>query len=517
MSWAKEVEEINKRRELASHQGGKESVERHHAKGKLTVRERVDMLVDEGSFQEHGTGAGFAEMDENGKIESFTPANYVIGLARVNGQVVAVGGEDFTLKGGSPNAAGLRKSIYSEVLAVQYRVPLIRFLEGGGGSVTGAGKPQGPVGEPVFAGHRFQIIAEAMGKVPVVSAALGPVAGFPASRLVASHFTVMTKHTAQVLIGGPALVERALNRAMTKEELGGPEIHLNSGVVDNLAEDEFDAFQQIRTFLSYLPQNVWEISKRVSCADPPNRAEEALLSIVPRDRREIFDMREVIRLVMDQDSFFEIAPFYGLGQITGLARLQGQTVGVTGNDCRYFAGAMTAEGAQKVRRFFEMCDTFHLPIVNFVDEPGFMIGPEAEKSGTIRYGTSAVMAAAQSTVPWASILIHKSFGVASAAHFGPAGYVLAWPSFEAGALPIEGGVAVAYRREIAAAANPEEKRHQLEEKMREGRSPFPRAESFSIHDLIDPRQTRPMLCHWIEWIQPQLEILTGPVSFTMRP
>ncbi len=517
MSWIKEVEAINKRRELASQQGGEESVARHHAKGKLTVRERIEMLVDEDSFQEHGSGAGYAEMDDAGNLMSFTPANYVVGLARVNNRLTAVGGEDFTLKGGSPNATGLRKSVYSEILAAQYRVPLIRFLEGGGGSVTGRGKNKEASSDAVYVSHRFQVIAEAMGVVPVVSAALGPVAGFPASRLVASHFTVMTKTTAQVLIGGPALVERALNKSLSKEELGGPEIHMVSGVVDNLAEDEIDAFRQMRAFLSYLPQNVWEIPQRLPATDKPDRAEEALLAVVPKDRREPFDMRLVMQMIVDTGSFFETTPFYGLGQITGLARLHGQPLGVTGNDCRYFAGAMTAEGAQKVRRFIELCDTFHLPIINFVDEPGFMIGLDAEKAGTIRYGTAAVMAAAQSTVPWASILVHKSFGVASAAHFSSKGYVLAWPSHQSGALPLEGGVAVAFRREIAAATNPQEKREELEAQMRAGQTPFPRAESFAIHELIDPRQTRPMLCNWIEWIQPVLETLKGLRAFSMRP
>jgi acetyl-CoA carboxylase carboxyltransferase component len=178
---------------------------------------------------------------------------------------------------------------------------------------------------------------------------------------------------------------------------------------------------------------------------------------------------------------------------------------------------MTAAAAQKYRRFVELCDTFHLPIVNFVDQPGFMIGADAERSGTIRYGMAAVAAAVQATVPWASVQVHKGFGVATAAHYAPGAYVLAWPSVESGALPIEGGVAVAFHREIAAAADPEAKRRELEGRLKEARSPFPRAESFAVHELIDPRETRPLLCEWIEWIQPQLDTLTGPRYFPMRP
>jgi acetyl-CoA carboxylase carboxyltransferase component len=205
MSWEKDVEEIQIRQELSKQQGGSDALELHHAKGRLSIRERIEALVSRGSFEEHGEGAGFAEKDENGKITSFSPANYVIGFGDINGRRLAVGGEDFTLKGGSPNGAGLRKSIYAEELAVQYKVPLVRLLEGGGGSVAGGGggKPQ-TVGSPVYAEPRFKIIAEAMNVVPVVSAAMGPTAGFPAGRLVASHFSVMVKKTSQVLVAGPA-------------------------------------------------------------------------------------------------------------------------------------------------------------------------------------------------------------------------------------------------------------------------------------------------------------------------
>ena len=388
----------------------------------------------------------------------------------------------------------------------RYKVPLIRMLEGGGGSVKGSAKKGGTVGEPVFTEPRFKIIADAMSEVPVVSGAMGAVAGFPAGRLVASHFSVMTKHTAQVLIGGPALVERALGVSLTKDELGGAQVHASSGVIDNLAEDEHDAFAQIKKFLSFLPSSVHERTPRYECHASEARMEQDLLTAVPRDSTAGFDMRAIVEMIVDQESFFEMGKDFGPSQICGLAQLNGQPVGILANDCMVYAGAMTAEAAQKYRRFVEMCDTFHVPIVNFVDQPGFMIGPESEAQGTIRYGMAAVCAASQSTIPWAVIQVHKGFGVATAAHYAPGNYVLAWPSVESGALPLEGGVAVAFHREIAAAENPEAKRRELEERIREARSPFPRAESFAVHELIDPRETRPMLCEWIDWIQPQLDL-----------
>jgi acetyl-CoA carboxylase carboxyltransferase component len=517
MSWDKEVQELQRRRYLAQQQGGEASIAKQHARGRMTIRERIDVLLDDGSFREHGRATASPVYDENDELLEYVPANYVVGFGAIEGRRVTVGGEDFTLKGGSPNAAGLRKSVYAEHLAVQYRTPLVRMLEGGGGSVKGGGKKGGTVGDPVYTEPRFKIIADAMGVVPVASAALGAVAGFPAGRLVASHFSVMTEHTAQVLIGGPALVERALGVKMTKEELGGASVHLRSGIVDNLAADEHDALAQIRRFLSYLPSSIWQRTPRYQVDDPVDRQDQALLSIVPRDSNTGFDMRHILQMIFDHGSVFEIGALYGPSQICALATLNGQPVGVLANDCLHYAGAMTAEAAQKYRRFVEMCDTFHLPIVNLIDQPGFMIGPESEVAGTIRYGMAAVAAAAQSTVPWAVIQVHKGFGVATAAHYAPGAYILAWPSVESGPLPVEGGVAVAFHREIAAAPDPEAKRRELEDRLREARSPFPRAESFAVHELIDPRETRPVLCEWIEWIQPQLETLTGPTQFPTRP
>ena len=517
MVWEAEVKEIERRRKLARAQGGAQGIAKQHAKGRLTVRERIDTLLDEGSFQEQGKTTALPDYDDNDELLGYVPANYVLGYGRIDQRRVVVGGEDFTLKGGSPNAAGLRKSVYAEHLALRRKVPLVRLLEGGGGSVKGGARKGGTVGEPVFNEPRFKIIADCMTEVPVVSAAMGPVAGFPAGRLVASHFSVMTRDTAAVLIGGPALVQRALGVRMTKEELGGAQVHARSGVVDNIAEDELDALNQISRFLSYMPSSVWESAPRQSCDDPTDRMEEELLSAVPRDPNAPFDMRAIVEMVMDLNSFFEIGKDYGPSQIAGLARLNGQPVGVLANDCRFYAGAMTAEAAQKYRRFVEMCDSFHLPVVNFVDQPGFMIGPEAERNGTIRYGMAAVAAAVQASIPWASIQVHKGFGVATAAHYGNDAYVVSWPSVESGALPLEGGVAVAYHREIAAAADPDAKRKELEDALRANRSPYSRAESFSVHELIDPRETRPVLAEWVDWIQPQLATLKSPVRFGIRP
>ncbi len=517
VSWKPEVEGIEERRRRALEHGGPEAVAKQHAKQRLTVRERIEGLVDAESFREQGPIAGHSEIDDDGNLTAFAPANYVLGIGRVDGRPCVIGGEDFTQRGGSPSPAGLRKSVFAEDLAIQYRLPLVRFLEGAGGSVTGPAGKRVRGGDPVYSTHRFISLGRALGSVPVVSAALGAVAGFPAARLVASHFSVMTAESSQVMIGGPALVERALGKSLSKEELGGAAVHLRSGVVDNVAADEAEAFALVRRFLAYLPPNVWEVPPRTPTEDDPARREEELLSIIPRERRKVYDGRRLAELVVDRGSFFEMGARFGRSQITALARLNGHPVGIWANDCRFYAGAMTADGAQKVRRFAELCDTFHLPVIALVDEPGFMIGPDAERTATIRHGTRALLAVVQSSIPWASVIVRKAYGVAAAAHFGPDAYVLAWPSAERGALPVEGGVAVAFRREIAEAPDPDAKRAELEAAMAGRRDPYAAAENFAVHDVIDPRDTRRALCDWLEWVTPGLRQQLGPRQYTARP
>jgi acetyl-CoA carboxylase carboxyltransferase component len=519
VSWQDEVDGIEARRRAALALGGEAAIAAQHAKGRLTIRERIDALVDAGSFQEQGPIAGHAEKDADGRLVGFSPANYLLGVAKLDGRPCVVGGEDFTQAGGSPSPAGLRKSVMAEELAVRLRLPLVRLLEGGGGSVAPrkSGGDAPIVVDSANAPPRFLSFAQAMAQAPVVSAALGAVAGLPAARLVASHFSLMARETAQVLIAGPALVERARGVRATKEELGGARVHLRSGVVDNAADDERGVFPLARRFLSYLPTNVWQRAPVTACDDPADRVEEELLSLVPRERRKSYKMRRALELVLDRSSFLETSPEFGRSLICGLARLRGQPVGVLANDPNFYAGAMTAAAAQKLRRHVDLCDVFHLPIVSFVDEPGFLIGPEAEHAATIRHGTAAIFAVMQSSVPWVSVHVRKAFGVAAAAHFGPGGHVIAWPSAESGALPLEGGVAVAFRREIEAAPDPEARRRELEEQLAARRDPYARAEGFGVADLIDPRRTRPALCAWVEWIQPSLSGLRGPRSYSIRP
>ena len=507
MSWKKEISQIKLREKLAKQQGGADAVNIQHSKGRLTLRERIDLLLDNDTFEEIGKVAGGAEYDDDGELSSLTPANFILGFGKIDNREIIIGGEDFTVKGGSPNAAGLRKSVYTEDLAVKHKFPLVRLHEGGGGSVAGPSKEKkGYGGDPVFSRSRFKSVADTLKEVPVVSAALGPVAGLPASRFVASHFRIMTKDTAQILVAGPAVVSRAFGKDFTKEELGGSDVHKKNGVTDNIAKNEEDAFYQIKKFLSFFPSNIYELSKRKESKDDIDRKERKLEEIIPKDRKKTYEMRELIEMFVDDRDFFEISNFFGRGIITGFARLNGYSVGIFANDSNFYAGSMTADNAKKTTRFIKLCDQFNIPILTVVDEPGFLIGKKAEEEATILYGTEAVLAAADSSVPWCSLLVRKSFGVAAAAHFGEDPYVLAWPSSEAGALPLEGGVAVAFGKEIAKAKNPEKKRKEIEEKLAKSQSPFPRAEAFSVHEIIDPKDTRKYLCSWISRVQKSLQV-----------
>ena len=245
--WQDRANEIDERRRLAKLQGGEDAIKKQHDKAKLTIRERISALLDEGSFREVGPIAGASEMNEDGSL-SFVPANFVLGFGRINNRSCVVGGEDFTMGAGSPNPTGLRKSLYTEELALQYRLPLVRLHEGSGASVTGTGgKAERTLPAPVFSPNRFESIAKCLGTVPVVGAALGSVAGLPAGRFAGSHYRIMTR-SSQIFAGGPALVERALGLKLTKEELGGPDVHIRSGLVDDVVDDEAAALNAIRRF-----------------------------------------------------------------------------------------------------------------------------------------------------------------------------------------------------------------------------------------------------------------------------
>lgn len=519
MSWEKEIEELKRREALAREMGGEERIQRQRDNGRLTVRERIDGLVDSDSFHEIGALAGKATYSDDGELQDFTPSNFVVGTADINGRRVVIGGDDFTVRGGAADAKVGNKSQYGERYALEMRLPLIRLVDGSGGG--GSVKTLEMVGHSyVPALEGFETTMHLMGHVPVVCACMGSVAGLGAVRVTISHFSLMIKGTSQLFVAGPPVVERGFGKPVEKNDLGGSQIHAHgSGAVDNEVDSEEEAFVTIRQFLSYLPQNVWQLPPRVECNDPVDRREESLLSVIPRDRRQMYAIRDVIEPIVDQDSFFEINPGYGESLVVGLARFDGYPIGIMANDTMHHGGAVNATAAEKMMRFVDLCDTFHLPIVNLVDNPGFLIGSAAEQEGTVRLGSRALIACYQATVPWVSVIIRRCYGVAGAGHGNSDRLNLryAWPSADWGSLPIEGGVQAAYRRDIEAAEDPAQRRRELEDMLEQYRSPFRTAEAFGIEEIIDPRDTRPLLCDWVKLAFEILPTQLGPKTRTSRP
>lgn len=511
--WEPELAELERRKELAARMGGEERVARQHATGRLTIRERIAALTD--SWREVGGLTGRAEYGEAGALKDFTPANVIIGKAVISGRKVVIAGDDFTVRGGAADAAIHDKQILAERMAGEMRVPLVRLIDGtgGGGSVKQL-EDFGRTYVPYNPGWD-QVVAN-LGRVPVVALGLGPVAGLGAARLVTSHVSIMVKELSQVFVAGPAVVEAGMGESVGKEELGGWRAVSAAGAVDLVADSEAEAFELTKQVLSYLPQSAWHtppVTKfREMSGDRPE-----LREIVPRDRRKPYDMRTILEAVCDQGSVLELGRRFAPSTITALARLDGHPVAVLASDPRFYGGGMTAQGSDKTARFVDLAETFHLPVVHLVDQPGFVIGSAAERAGTIRHGARALAAVYQSTVPWASVLIRRVFGVAGAAHRPHDRYGLrvAWPSGDWGSLPIEGGLEVAFKRLLAEAGEDAARlKAEIAERLEAVRSPFRTAEAFLVEDIIDPAETRPILTEWVREAYAVLEV--GPRSST-RP
>lgn len=516
--WQKEIDEISYRYEIAKRMGGEENIERQHRSGRLTARERIDLLLDAGSFNEIGALAGNAVYDNQGNLTDAAPSNLIGGKGKISGHSVVVSADDFTIRGGSSGSASSAKMVFMENYALEHRFPLIRLVDAGGGSVRTVEKLQATY-IPGILGWR---IADLLATVPVAAAALGPCAGLGAMRVGLSHFSVMVKERSQVFAGGPHVVLPGMKEKISKEELGGYKVHVQgTGVVNNLAENEDDAIKQIQTFLSYMPKSVYHLPKVRAPEDDPNRREDELASIVPRDRRKVYDMRKILKAVFDQNSLFEIGYYWGRSEITMLGRLHGYPVGIVANDPTFYGGAMTAESAEKFVRFLDLCDTFNLPVVNFIDQPGTLVGKEAESKGTVSKTLRALLCLNQISTPFCSIFVRRCFGLAGGL-YGPRGprngslIRYAWPSAYWGSVPLEGGVEAAYKREIESADDPVKRRDELLAYYRQFESPFRTAEQFKIEEIIDPRNTRPILCNWIEEAYDILPENLGRKSYTYR-
>jgi acetyl-CoA carboxylase carboxyltransferase component/biotin carboxyl carrier protein len=504
-------------------------VVRQRSRGKLTCRERIALLLDADSFREVGSLTGFASYDDEGQVAAFTPANHVGGWGTIEGRTVVVCADDFTSRGGHADGAIGAKSFHLDQLSIQLQTPSVRLLDGssGGGSVAAMVPEQKAPGEstamessgaikagrPRVTGGGGSFLPGHLGSteythqlttVPVVNMLLGSVVGIGAAKAVLGHFSVMVRDIAQLFVAGPPVVSHAMGYEITKEDLGGWHIHCRNGSVDNLAETEEEAAALTRTFLSYLPSSVYEAppSVRPDPADPPDRRDDELFTLVPRKRTTTFDVRRAIELMADRESFFEIGPLWGTDQVTGFVRFNGRPLGVIASDSRHVnGGALTADGCSKLTRHLDLCDLFHIPVLNLVDNPGFAVGLEHEIAGTIRRGGEWMVAFAQVTVPIFTVLMRRSFGVAGNNYATPIrqpSVRVAWPAADVGGIPPEGGIEAAYKRQLAEADDPAALRAELNARIESVRGPIGPLNRFQIEELIDPRDTRRLVCEWAE-------------------
>lgn len=491
--------------------------------GKLWVWERVEALLDKGSLQEVGSVAGEVKWGkraaeaaeaavgrEQDTVEAFTPSNSVQGFGRLNGRKIVFTADDYSLRAGHADGALWEKTLYVEKLALSLRIPIIKLVDGssGGGSVTSIRKNGFSYVPPLPA---FDVVVKQLNLgIPNLGAALGPSIGLGAARVTACHFSVMAANVGSLFNAGPKVVEGAMfEEDLSLTDLGGPEIHCRNGTIDNLASSEYEAIQQLRTVLGYLPSSGFSPPPVIENSDPWDRREEDLKTIIPRRKERMYNPRRIIELVVDRDSFFEIGPLWGTTAIVGLARLTGRPVGIVSNNCESATGgALDASGSQKITKHLKLCDVMNLPVLQFVDIPGYAVGTVAERTATMRHGVNLAMAYYSTTMPIFSVITRRVYGVAGGVMLDcrEPRMRVAWPSGDWGSLPLQGGIEVGHRHELREAERlgGPEKAGELYSKLQaeyEGlMNPVRTANAFGVEEIIDPATTRPTVCTWAEHV-----------------
>ncbi len=492
------VDELAAKRTRIRKMGGDEAVERQHAAGKLTVRERLDLLFDAGTFSEIGvqaTHAGIAP-DMAGKE---TPADGVVtGFGKINGRLASVIAYDFTVMAGSMGRTAEIKCNRAREIAYTKRFPMIWLIDSAGARIQEA------IGSKSFAGSGLLFREESImsGVVPQVAAMMGPGAAGTAYIPALADFVPMVKGTSNMALGGPPLVKAVVGEDITAEELGGSKVHCEvSGCGDLEVADDKACIQVIKDYLAYFPSNNTGRPPVIPCNDPVDRQEESLLALVPDNPRRAYDVKKVIRAVVDDRVFFEIKPAWAKNVVVGLARLAGAPVGIVANQPMVLGGALDVDSADKAARFIMLCDAFNIPLVFLQDVPGFMVGSKVERAGIIRHGAKMLYAVSEATVPKLTVVLRKAYGAGYFVMCGR-GYepdvIVAWPTAEISVMGPEGGTNIIFRKEIAAAANPDEERSRRVEQFRKLINPYMAAGAALIDDVIDPRETRPVLIRAFE-------------------
>jgi propionyl-CoA carboxylase beta chain len=483
------VEELERRRAVARLGGGEARITAQHSRGKLTARERIELFLDENSFEEYDMYVEHRSTDFGMEKTKFPGDGVVTGWGTVNGRVVYVFAKDFTVFGGSLSETHARKITKLQDMALQNRAPIIGLFDAGGARIQEGVAALGGYGE-VFLRNVL-----ASGVVPQISVIMGPCAGGDVYSPAMTDFIFMVKDTSYMFVTGPDVVKTVTNETVTAEELGGARVHTTkSSIADRAYENDVEALLQMRRLMDFLPANNTSGVPELPTRDPADRQEPSLDTLIPANPNQPYDMKELILKVVDEGDFFEIQEAFAKNIVTGFARMEGRTVGIVANQPMVLAGVLDSDASRKAARFVRFCDCFEIPILTFVDVPGFLPGTAQEYGGLIKHGAKLLFAYSEATVPKVTVITRKAYGgaydVMSSKHIrGDVNY--AWPTAEIAVMGAKGAVEILYRSELG---DPAKIAGRIEEYQKRFANPFVAAERGYIDEVISPHGTRRRLC-----------------------
>ena len=496
------LEELRRRHAAAEDGGGSQRREKQHREGELAVRERVELLLDEGTFEEMDKLVQHRCRDFGMDGQTVPGDGFITGYGRINGRLAYVFAQDFTVFGGSLSETNARKICKVMDLALKVGAPVIGLNDSGGARIQEGVLSLGGYAD-IFLRNTLS-----SGVVPQISAIMGPCAGGAVYSPAITDFTFMVANTSYMFVTGPDVLKTVTHEEVTKEELGGPMTHnATSGVGHFIAADDADCIRMIRELMGFLPQNNREDAPRRACTDPVDRADPELDSVVPAESNQPYDIKDVIRRVVDDADFFEVHEHFARNIVVGFARMDGRPVGIVANQPAFLAGCLDIDSSVKGARFVRFCDAFNIPIITFEDVPGFLPGTAQEFGGIIRHGAKLLYAYAEATVPKITVITRKAYGgaycVMGSKHLRT-DINLAWPTAEIAVMGAEGAVNIVYRRELAG-GDPAVRAEKVAEFNERFASPFVAAEHGFIDDVIEPRETRPRLINALRMLETKVD------------
>jgi acetyl-CoA/propionyl-CoA carboxylase len=496
---SEKIEKFLEKQKKALTAGGQDRILAQHEKGKLTARERIDLLLDEGSFTELDAMVTHHYYEYDMQKKKFFTDGVITGYGTINGRQVFVFAYDFTVLGGTLSQMGAKKITKLMDHATRTGCPIIGIIDSGGARIQ-----EGILSLDGFA-DIFYHNELASGVVPQITASIGPSAGGAVYSPAMTDFVIMVEKAGTMYVTGPEVVKTVLGEEVSFEDLGGAITHgTKSGVAHFVAKNEYDCFDKIKTLLSYLPANNTEDSPLILSDDDPNRMDHNLINKIPENSLQPYDMKEIVLSIVDNHQFFEVHELFAQNVLVGFARMNGKTVGIVANQPLYLAGALDIDSSNKASRFIRFCDSFNIPIISLVDTPGYMPGTNQEHNGIIRHGSKLLYAYCEATVPKITLVIGKAYGgayIAMGSKYLRTDINYAWPTAQIAVLGSEAAVKIMNKKDLDAAKNPEELKKQLTAEFNEKfANPYVAASNGSVDAVIDPAQTRPMLIKALEML-----------------